>query len=218
MVGVWAGIAIVEQLIQRIFALFEGSDVLENFASAMETALVSAAPLIGVLLQALTPAIVALTPAIEPLARAITPLVELLGIGLLGAVLLLTPAITLAANGIEKVTSFIRDATLNTIDFVIRQLNRLPFVDIQFDVNALAGSFDRAAASIRNVSDAADRESERVVARSRISDGQQRQIAPVSGQSDFSPVDVSVFVGIDGKEVASEITRQQQRSRLFDGE
>ena len=176
---------------------------------------VSAAPLIGVLLQALTPAIVALTPAIEPLARAITPLVELLGIGLLGAVLLLTPAITLAANGIEKITSFIRDATLNTIDFVIRQLNRLPFVDIEFDVNALAGSFDKAAASIKTVTDAADRESERMTARTRAT---PRELDAVRGNPNFSPVDLSVFVSMDGKEIAGELTRQERSNRLFAGD
>ena len=211
--GIGAGIAIVEQLIQRIFALFEGSDIMVQFAEAMQGVLKAAAPLIGVLLQALTPVIVALTPAIEPLARAFTPLVELLGIGLLGAVLLLLPAIEFAAGGIGRVTGFLRDTVLGIIDFVIRQLNKLPFIDIDFDVNQLAGTFDKAAASIRATTDAADKEAERMTKRTR----PDTSIGPVLGNPIYDPVNVGVNVQIDSRELDKQTEIRTRRQYLSGG-
>ena len=65
----------------KIFELFEGTPVLEEFIEALDEIFKAAGPVIGILLKALTPVIKALTPAIEPLARAMVPLVELLAQG-----------------------------------------------------------------------------------------------------------------------------------------
>ena len=154
--GLGAGAAIFEQLIMKIFELFEGTPVLEEFIEALDEIFKAAGPVIGILLKALTPVIKALTPAIEPLARAMVPLVELFGAGLLIAVQLITPAIVLFARGLEKVTTFIRNTVLTAFRFIVDQLNKLPFVDIQVDLNATAGSFDAMAVQIETAGAMAD--------------------------------------------------------------
>ena len=154
--GIGAGLAIFEQLIERIFELFEDTPVMEQFITALDGIFTAAGPLIGVLLEGLTPILLALTPAIEPLARALVPLVELFGAGLLIAVQLITPAIVLFAEGLEKVTTFIRDTVLAAFSFIVDQLNRLPFVNIQVELGKTGDSFDMMAVQIANAGDAAD--------------------------------------------------------------
>ena len=154
--GLGAGAAIFEQLIMKIFELFEGTPVLEEFIEALDEIFKAAGPVIGILLKALTPVIKALTPAIEPLARAMVPLVELFGAGLLIAVQLITPAIVLFARGLEKVTMFIQNTVLAGFRFIVDQLNKLPFVDIQVDLQATAGSFDAMAVQIETAGAMAD--------------------------------------------------------------
>ena len=146
--GLGAGAAIFEQAIMKILELFEGTDVLETFTEALDTLFKGFGPVIGVLIKSLTPVIKALTPAIVPLAKALTPLIELFGAGLLVAVELLTPAIVLFAGGLEKVTTFIKNTVLAGFRFIVEQLNKLPFVDIQADLSATGGSFDAMAVQI----------------------------------------------------------------------
>ena len=154
--GIGAGLAIFEQAFQKIFELFEGTPVLETFVMALDGIFRAAAPVIGVLLESLTPILLALTPAIEPLARALVPLVELFGAGLLIAVQLITPAIILLANGLENVTTFIKNTVLIAFQFIVDQLNKLPFVDIQVELGKTGDSFDMMAVQIANAGDAAD--------------------------------------------------------------
>ena len=123
--GLGAGLAVFEQIFERIFELFEGTPVLETFTMAIDTLFKAFGPVVGVLLESLTPVILALTPAIEPLARALIPLVEILGTNLLIAVTLLTPLITLAARGIEFLTTGLQTFINAGINFVIDQLNKL---------------------------------------------------------------------------------------------
>ena len=154
--GIGAGAAIFEMLFQKVFEIFEGTPILVTFTEAIDQLLKAFGPVIGVLLTALLPVIEALTPAIEPLARAITPLIELLGTGLLVAVQLMVPGITLLATGLEVATTFLRDFVTSGIEFLVSQLNKLPFVDIQLEIDKTGNSFDSMAAQI----DAAGDESE----------------------------------------------------------
>ena len=108
---------------------------------AIDTLFKAFGPVVGVLLEGLTPVIVALTPAIEPLARALIPLVEILGTNLLIAVTLLTPLITLAARGVEFLTTGLQTFINAGINFVIDQLNKLPFVDIQLQIGNTGDRF-----------------------------------------------------------------------------
>ena len=146
--GIGAGLAVFELAFEKIFELFEGTPILETFVMALDGIFKAAAPLIGVLLEGLTPILLALTPAIEPLARALTPLIELLGAGLLIVIQAITPAIVLFAQGLEKVTTFIRDVVLSAFRFIVDQLNKLPFIDIQANLDATGGSFDAMAVQI----------------------------------------------------------------------
>ena len=154
--GLGAGLAVFEQVFERIFELFEGTPVLETFTMAIDTLFKAFGPVVGVLLESLTPVIVALTPAIEPLARALIPLVEILGTNLLIAVNLLTPLITLAARGIEFLTTGLQTFINFGINFVIDQLNRLPFVDIQLEIGKTGDSFDAMSMQIAAAADESD--------------------------------------------------------------
>ena len=60
----------------------------------------------------------------------------------------ITPAIILFAQGLEKVTTFIKNTVLAGFRFIVDQLNKLPFVDIQADLDATGGSFDAMAVQI----------------------------------------------------------------------
>ena len=104
--------------------------------------------MIGILLKSLTPIFQALTPIIEPLARAFAPLIELLGAGLLIVVQLITPAIVLFAQGLEKVTTFIKNTVLAGFRFIVDALNKLPFIDIQIDLANTGDSFDAMSGQI----------------------------------------------------------------------
>ena len=154
--GIGAGLAVFELAFEKIFELFEGTPILETFVMALDGIFKAAAPLIGVLLEGLTPILLALTPAIEPLARALTPLIELLGAGLLIVIQAITPAIVLFAQGLEKVTTFIRDVVLGAFRFIVDQLNKLPFIDIQANLDATGGSFDAMAGQIETAGDKAE--------------------------------------------------------------
>lgn len=146
--GLGAGVAVIEQFFERLFELFEGTPVFQQFTMALDAALQAAAPLVGVLLNSLTPVIVALTPAIAPLAQALTPLIELMGVQLLVAVQLITPGIQLFAGALERVTTFIRDVVVSGVQLLVDGLNKLPFVDIDADLTQLTGSFDTISAQI----------------------------------------------------------------------
>ena len=151
--GLGAGLAVFEQVFERIFELFEGTPVLETFTMAIDTLFKAFGPVVGVLLESLTPVIVALTPAIEPLARALIPLVKIFGTNLLIAVKLLTPLITFAAEGVEFLTTGLQRFIYFGINFVIDQLNRLPFVDIQLEIADTGDSFTAMQAQIAAAGD-----------------------------------------------------------------
>ena len=154
--GLGAGLAVFEQLIEKVFELFEDTPVLTQFTEALDTLVFKAfGPVVGVLLESLTPVIRALTPAIEPLARALIPLVEIFGTNLLIAVNLLTPLITLAARGVEFLTTGLQTFINAGINFVIDQLNKIPFVDIQLEISSTGDSFESMQAQIMAAGDAA---------------------------------------------------------------
>ena len=154
--GLGAGAAVFEQLIAKIFELFEDTPVLTQFTEALDLVFKAFGPVVGVLLESLTPVIKALTPAIEPLARALIPLVEIFGTNLLIAVTLLTPLITLAAQGVEFLTTGLQTFINAGINFVIDQLNKLPFVDIQLEISTTGDSFGRMSAQIEAAGDESD--------------------------------------------------------------
>ena len=153
--GLGAGLAVFEQVIEKIFELFEGTPVLTKFTDALDLVFKGLGPVVGVLLDALTPVIVALTPAIEPLARALIPLVEIFGTNLLIAVNLLTPLITLAAEGVGFLTTGLQTFINFGINFVIDQLNKIPFVAIQLEIDNTGDSFTAMQGQIMAVGDAA---------------------------------------------------------------
>ena len=143
-----------EQLIEKIFELFEGYPGVDTRSRmALDTLFKAFGPVVGVLLESLTPVIKALTPAIEPLARALIPLVEIFGVNLLIAVTLLTPLITFAAKGIAFLTTGLQTFINAGINFVIDQLNKIPFVDIQLEISTTGDSFDRMSAQIETAGD-----------------------------------------------------------------
>ena len=162
--GIGAGLAVFELAFEKIFELFEGTPILETFVMALDGIFKAAAPLIGVLLEGLTPILLALTPAIEPLARALTPLIELLGAGLLIVIQAITPAIILFANGLEKVTTFIRDVVLSAFRFIVAQLNKLPFIDIQVELDKTGDSFDAMAIQVADAGKMSDNAAPKVEA------------------------------------------------------
>ena len=151
--GLGAGLAVFEQVFEKIFELFEDTPVLTQFTDALDLVFKAFGPVVGVLLESLTPVIKALTPAIEPLARALIPLVEIFGTNLLIAVTLLTPLITFAAKGIAFLTKGLQTFINQGITFVIDQLNKIPFVDIQFELATTGNSFDRMATQIEAAGD-----------------------------------------------------------------
>ena len=141
--GIGAGLAAVEQIFGRLFELFENTPVLEQLTDAFGQLLRGIAPIAGVILQALTPAIVALEPALTALAPAIAPLIELLGAGLLLAIQGLTPVIQQVARLMTAVNRFVRDLVIGLLDWIGRQLSRIPGVNIdlagQVQTDTLAG-------------------------------------------------------------------------------
>ena len=151
--GLGAGAAVFEQLIMKIFELFEDTPVLTNSPKRLIRFSRRSGPWSGSCLKGLTPVIKALTPAIEPLARALIPLVEIFGVNLLIAVTLLTPLITFAAQGIAFLTTGLQTFINAGINFVIDQLNKIPFVDIQLEISSTGDSFDRMSAQIEAAGD-----------------------------------------------------------------
>ena len=91
--GVGAGLAFIEQIVERVIELFEDTPVFEEFTKALTSLFEAVGPLIGVLLSALTPILLALVPIIEALVPAFEPLLHILGQAILEAVLALTPAL-----------------------------------------------------------------------------------------------------------------------------
>lgn len=154
--GIGAGAAVFEKIIEKILELFENTQVMQDFTDALQLVFKAAGPLIGVLLNSLTPAIVALTPAIAPLARAIAPLVELLGANLYIAVKVLTPVITLLARGLATLTGAIRDTVFGGIEWVVRQINKLPFANIELELDALNDKFGDMSNQLAAAGAAAD--------------------------------------------------------------
>ena len=210
--GLGAGLAIAEQLLSRLFELFEGSDILETFTEALDSILKAAAPIAGVLINALIPTLLALFPAITPVAKALTPLIELLGGGLVVAVQLITPGIILWARALEYVTTFIRDTAFKLIQFVVDQLNKLPFIDIDFKVASLANSFDKVAKSISDTNDETER-------KDRIDKDKDKELNLRAGPSSYSAELPNVSVYIDSRDVAARVDRRtrtaRQRSREY---
>ena len=154
--GIGAGLAVFELAFEKIFELFEGTPILETFVMALDSIFKAAGPLVGILLDTLTPIIKALAPAIEPLARALAPLIELLGAGLLIVIQAITPAIILFAQGLEKVTTFIRDVVLSAFRFIVDQLNKLPFIDIQVELDKTGDSFGAMAVQVADAGKMSD--------------------------------------------------------------
>ena len=100
--GLQAGFAVFEQLVERIFELFEDTPVLEKFTEAIDAIFKAMAPLIEVLLLAFIPILQELLPVIEELVPAFIPLIRALGDSLLLALQLLLPLVVEAAPLIES--------------------------------------------------------------------------------------------------------------------
>lgn len=148
--GLQAGFAVFEQLIERLFELFEGTDILEVFNQAFKELFVAIAPVVGVLLEALTPVVKALTPAFVAIARAITPLIELLGGGLLFVVEALTPLIELLAGWFEFLANLLQDVVFGVLRTIANVLNAFG-ANITLPEAAGGDSFNRAAGQLADV-------------------------------------------------------------------
>ena len=166
--GLQAGIAVFEQVFERMFELFEDTDILNTFTDALDTVFKAIAPLAGSIIQALTPAIVALEPALTALVPAIVPLIELIGTNLVFAIKLLSPLIEAVAPLVQRITEFVQRIINDTLSWIIRQYNKIPFLDdVEFQpigetfeksVNALADKEKENAEMIANaVRDCPDR-------------------------------------------------------------
>ena len=208
--GLGAGLVIAEQIFERLFELFENTDLLETFTATLTRLLRVAAPLAGSIIDVITPVLEALIPAIEPL-------VELIGANLLIAVTLLTPAVRVLATGIEQVTTFIRNTIFELVQFVIEQLNRLPFVDIALDVDRMTGSLERASAAIRQAEQTA-REREGSAPTSRLPDIRDRVGSPETiGPNPYTPITNDITIVIDGRDVARQVASNTRRDNLRKG-
>ena len=127
-----AVIGLASNLISEILELFKDTPVLKAFQEAIKALLEGVAPIVGVLLSALTPALKALTPALVAVARAVAPLLQLLGAGLVTVIKLLTPFIVVLATALGKLFQIVAD-------FV----NRIPGIDIS------GATFDESAAQVQ---------------------------------------------------------------------
>ena len=83
-----------------------------------------------------------------------------MGTNLLIAVTLLTPLITLAAQGVEFLTTGLQTFINAGINFVIDQLNKIPFVDIQLEIGSTGDSFDAMSMQIATAAAESDKEAE----------------------------------------------------------
>ena len=119
------------------------------------------------------------------------PLVELFGAGLLIAVELITPAIVLFAGGLEKVTTFIRNTVLAGFQFVVDQLNKLPFIDIQANLGTTGGSFDAMAVQIETAGAMAD-----------TATGQTNALATATGTA--APAVTALAAATDAEKIAAD--------------
>lgn len=206
--GIGAGLAFAEQLIERIFELFEGTDILENLTMALMVLFEAIGPLVGVLLNALTPVILALAPAIAPLAVALAPLVELMGGVLLIAVQALTPLLGHLATGLEFVATRLRDFVFGLLERIADALNRIPGVSI--DTSGLQrNTFDEAARQLQQAQ--ADRAAEErmreMAAAERERRADQRQVAREQRESFNRMNEVCARLEIDGEVIATRTTR-----------
>ena len=153
--GANAGFAIVEQLIERVLELFEDTQLLDDFSAAMTTLFEAFGPVVGVLLDVFTPILLALVPVFDALVPAITPLIELLGFGLLAAILVLTPIIELLARWFGIVAGAVRDFIGGALLRFLEILNAFPGIDIDLDpLRELIDGTDRLAESQRQLTDA----------------------------------------------------------------
>ena len=182
--GLGAGIAVVEQFFERLFELFEDTPVMEDFLTALDDIFRAAGPLVGVLLKGLTPVLKALTPVIGPLAEAFAPLVELLGTNLLAAVTLLTPLILPLAQGLGAVARAINEGVTAAIQFLVDQINRLPFVDLNIQLPQVNQGFADVATQLANVSIAAGSSGGGAAGALASMSAEQRIIADVTADAD----------------------------------
>jgi len=128
--GIGGGLAVIERLFESLFELFEDTDVLKSLQAALTALFRAVAPLAGVLIGALVEPLKALTPVLAPLARAIAPVVELLGGALTATFLLLGPIVIKVAEGLELVTTKLRDGVLWILRQIVDLVNRIPGVSI----------------------------------------------------------------------------------------
>ena len=91
--GLQAGLAVLEQLVERLIELFEGTEIFDNFVEAGQSLLQALAPVIGVLIQGLTPALQALQPLLVQLAVSLSPVIEQLTLGLTDLIAALVPVL-----------------------------------------------------------------------------------------------------------------------------
>ena len=152
--GGQAGFALVEQLIERVLELFEDTELLENFSNAMEQLFEAFGPVVGVLLDVFTPILLALVPVFDALVPAITPLIELLGFGLLTAVLVLTPIIEVLARWFGVVARAVRDFIGGALVTLVNLLNLIPGINIDTTaLEELIDGTDRLAESQRQLAE-----------------------------------------------------------------
>ena len=104
--GLQAGLAVLEQLVERLIELFEGTEIFDQFKEALTTLLQALAPVIGVLIQGLTPALQALQPLMEQLAISLSPVIEQLTLGLTDLIAALVPVLIPAVQVLGVVLTF----------------------------------------------------------------------------------------------------------------
>ena len=208
--GVGAGLAVFEQLVQRIFEQFEDTEILENLTDAFMLLFTALGPLIGVLLNALTPVIVALAPAIAPLAEALAPLVELMGGGLLFAVMALTPLLTLTAEGIAFVSVRLRDFVFGLLERVANALNRIPGVEIDLS-NLQRDTFREAGRQLQEAQAgrAAEERMREMAAAERERRRAEREAERETRDAMRSMGEICARLELDGEVIATRTTRTQ---------
>lgn len=132
--GLGAGAELAEQLLERLFELFEDTPVLEKFINTMDRLLQAAAPIAGVLIDSLTPAFDALLPVIPPLVTALAPLIQLLGTNLAFSIQVLTPLLIPLINGFTTVALGVQRIVTGILQRVVDFLNSIEIFGQGFDI------------------------------------------------------------------------------------
>ena len=125
--GLSAGLAVLEQLVEKLIELFEGTQIFEQFTEALQSLLQALAPVIGVLIAGLTPALEALQPLLTQLAVSLSPVIEELTAGLVSLISALVPVLIPAIQvlGVAlTITATIVRKLADAIAWVINQISR----------------------------------------------------------------------------------------------